>query len=184
MRHRKSIMAAAMLAAFGLVTAAHVGVSGNMEAMPQHLQASVVNATSAVKAMVWVDPPAHVAAVSVLSDAVVSTAQAAEVAKPEIVDHGPRATPALQPRAMVRKAAQSRAKAHRDQSAGRLDGTEVMRRHRLAQRRTRLFRASLTHRVPAASGVGEQAPAPAPAPKAADQSDPIRILIHGLGLDG
>jgi hypothetical protein len=32
--------------------------------------------------------------------------------------------------------------------------------------------------------VGEQAPAPAPAPKAADQSDPIRILIHGLGLDG
>lgn len=77
-----------------------------------------------------------------------------------------------------------RLKAHREQaSAERLRKAEALWRHRIAQRRMRLFQALLTRRVPTAPDVDERAPA-APPPKAAGQSDPIRILIHGLGLDG
>jgi hypothetical protein len=179
-------MAAAMLAAFGLVTAARIVHSGNPEAVPQHVKASALNATAPISAMVWVDPPARASALNALSNAVVTTAQAAEVARPENADlDEPRAAQALQPRAMVKKAAQSRAKAHRDQaSAVRLRKAEIPRRHMLAQRQMRLFQASLPRRTPIASDLSEQAPPPAPAPKTADQSDPIRILIHGLGLDG
>ncbi|MGH1569542.1 hypothetical protein ACRAWG_01295 [Methylobacterium sp. P31] len=177
-----------MLAAFGLVTAAHIVRSGNSEAVPQHEQAPALNAKAPVSAMAWIDPPAHA---STLSSAVVSSAQAAEVAEREDADTDePRATQALQPRAMVRKAAvrkaaKSRAIAHSDQaSTERPRKAEVPRRHRLAKRRMRLFQTSLTRRVPTTPEVDEQAPPPAPAPKAADQSDPIRILVHGLGLDG
>ncbi|MGH1574291.1 hypothetical protein ACRAWG_31175 [Methylobacterium sp. P31] len=184
MGHRKSILAAT-LAVFGLVAAAHIARSGKPEAVPEHVQAPALNAKPPVKAMAWVDPPARADALSVLSDAVVTTARATEVAKPEILDNQPRATQALQPKAVVRKATVSRAIAHGDQaSAERRRKAEVPRRHRMAQRRIRLFQASLTRRIPAAPDMDEQAPPPAPAPKAADQSDPIRILIHGLGLDG
>jgi cytochrome c556 len=186
MGHRKSILAAALLAAFGLGTAAHIVRSGSSEPVPQYGQAPILNARSTVSAMAWVNPPARASALSALSNAVVTTAQAAEVTRPENADaEEHQATQAIQRRATERKATAARLKAQRERVlAERLRRAKALLQHKLAQHRMRLFQASLTRRMPRAPKVGEQAPLPAPAPRAVDQSDPIRILIHGLGLDG
>lgn len=186
MEQRKSILAAAMLAAFGLGTAAHIVHSGGSEAVPQHGQAPALNAHAPISAIAWADPPAHSSALSALSNAVVTTAEAAEALKPETAGADePRTTQAMRSTALVRKAAIARLKAHRAQvSAERLWKAEALWRRRIAQRRMRVFQASMTRRVQTAPELVEQMPPPAPAPKAAVQSDPIHILIHGLGLDG
>lgn len=184
MHHR--FILAAMLAAPGLVAAAYIVRSGSSEAVPQRAQAPALNAKLPAKLMAWVDPPARASALKALSDAVVTTAQAEEVTRPGNADADERrATQALQRRIAERKATAVRLKAQRAQALSeRLRRAKALLQHKLAQRRMRLFQASLTRRVRKAPEAGEQASPPAPTPRAVDQSDPIRILIHGLGLDG
>lgn len=184
MAHRKSILAAT-LAVFGLAAAAHMARSGNPEAVPLHVQAPALQPKLPVSAMAWADPPAHPSALSALSNAVVTTAQAAEVVRPQNMDaNEPRTTQALRTTILARKAAIARLRARRAQaSAERLQKAEALWRHKLAQHRMRVFQASLTRRARSAPAANEQAP-PRPAPKAAVRSDPIHVFLHGLGLDG
>jgi hypothetical protein len=154
MEHFKSTLATAAIAAFGLVTAAHVLHPGNFE---RTTYPSRPVATVAPQASAWVNPPASL-----------PVAAPAEAPKPvaEMVAPLPVAwTSATVPPVEASPAPASRRK------------VSVAHRHRVAQKQARLRQAELAR--PAA----EAAPAAPVAPKAqANRIDPIGDIIRGLGL--
>lgn len=175
MEHYKSTLATAAVAAFGLVAAAHILHPGNYEDLPRHVRAPVMSAAAPSGAVAWVDPPARASAISALSNAVITAAQAAE-AEPTLSSQSVAVktteTAASRPEARVAVV-----------SAGQMQKPETLRRHKVVQRRTRVHQAALTRRVSRAPVVDEPASASEVAPKSGDRFDPIGTLIHGLGLD-
>ena len=168
MEHYRSTFATAAVAALGLIAAAHILHPGNYEDLPRHVRAPVVAVEAPTSTMAWVDPPAHASALSALSNAVITTAQAAEV------------RPVLAPQLIApSKPTTSLAPASTEQ----LRKTETLRRHKMAQHRTHVRQASLSRSALKSPVMDEQVPAPEAAPKVADRFDPIGSLIHGLGLD-
>lgn len=155
MEHFKSTLATAAIAAFGLVTAAHVLHPGNFE---RTTYPSRPVATVASQASAWVNPPASPvvsAPVAVAEPVAVTTAQAESVPVAWASATVPpvEATP---PQASRRK-------------------VSAAHRHRVAQKQSRLRQADLARPT--------TAPAAAPAPKAqASRIDPIGDIIRGLGL--
>ena len=175
MEHFKSTLATAAVAAFGLVAAAHILHPGNYEDLPRQVRAPVVSAEARASTMAWVDPPARAGAISVLSDAMITTAQAAEAGPtqaPQPTATTVAETPVSQPDVQEARA-----------SGEQLRKVEAPRRHRVAQRRIRVHQASLTRSSPRMSAAEEQPSAPEAPSKPANRFDPIGSLIHGLGLD-
>ncbi|MCJ2073070.1 hypothetical protein MKK75_30460 [Methylobacterium sp. J-030] len=175
MEHYKSTLATAAVAAFGLVAAAHILHPGNYEDLPRHVRAPIVSAEVPASTMAWIDPPARANAASAVSNAVITTAQAAEVAP----------TQAPQPTVvMVAETVASQPDAQEAHvSVEQLRKSEAPRRHKVAQRRIRVHQASLTSTAPRTPTVKEQVSAPDAPAQTADRFDPIGALIHGLGLD-
>ena len=157
MEHYKSTLATAAIAAFGLLTAAHVLHPGNYErtTYPSRPVAAV-----APQAAAWVNPPAN------LPVAEAAPAVEARVeARPEPI---PVAwTSAQAPLRMTEASPVSEPKRKMARA----------RRHTVAQRQARVRQAELTR--PAAQPA-EAAPAVQKAQ--AKRIDPIGDLIRGLGL--
>ena len=78
MERYKSTLATAAVAAFGLVAAAHILHPGNYEDPPRHVRTPIAAVEGPISTMAWVDPLAHASVSSALSNAVITTAQAAE----------------------------------------------------------------------------------------------------------
>ncbi len=163
MEHYRSTLATAGVALFGLVAAAHILHPGNDEGRLRGVQASVSRAEASGRSVARTSPQARADAFSAFSNAVVPAAQAAETASPGT------ATPA----------------SLKDQAIpGRLSGVEPTSRRRVAQRRLKVYQVSLTQKLSAnTANDGRMAAGGRPA-KSVDGVNPIRTLIHGLGLDG
>lgn len=181
MKRYKSILATATLAVFGFGAVARIPHAGISED-DRHVQAHSLNAPAPVGTMGWVNPPAHASALGTLSNAVITTAQAAEVAEREDAgDNRLRQTQAPQRAAAVRrKPAIARREAYNPTPATQLKA-KVSRPHKVAQRRIPVYQSSLKHKVPMVPVLEEQGRSPNP--RAAERFDPISNLIHGLGLD-
>ncbi|MCJ2048478.1 hypothetical protein [Methylobacterium sp. J-070] len=175
MEHYKSTLATAAVAAFGLVAAARILHPGNYEDLPRQVRTPAMIAEAPSGTVAWVNPPARTIAVSSLSNAVITTAQAAEV--------GP--TQAARPTAaIVADATSARPEVQPAQSSTeQVQKLVAPPRHKITQRRTRVHQASLTRSAPNKPAVEELSSAPEAPPKTSDRFDPIGSLIHGLGLD-
>ena len=161
MEHYKSTLATAAIAAFGLVTAAHVLHPGNYErtTYPSRPVAAV-----APQAAAWVNPPATlpVAEAAAPAAAPVPAREAAIASEPvpvawtsATVPLRAEASPTLEPRRKIVN----------------------VRRHKAAQRQARLRQAELAR--PVAQPIEA---APVAAKPQANRIDPIGDLIRGLGL--
>lgn len=176
MERYKSTLATAAVAAFDLVAAAHILHPGNYEDLPRHVLTPIAAVEGPISTMAWVDPPAHASASSALSNADITTAQAAE-------------SRSVAPQLMASELAASELAASKPvaslapASPEQLRKSAAQRRHKMAQRRTHMRQASLTRSAPKSPAIDEQVPALEAAPKVADRFDPIGSLIHGLGLD-
>ena len=171
MERYKSTLATAAVAAFGLVAAAHILHPGNYEDLPRHVRNPIAAVEGPISTMAWVDPPARASALDALSNAVITTAQAAE--------GRPIAPQLIASELAASKPVASLAPASPEQ----LRKFVAPRRHKMAQRRTHMRQASLTRSAPKSPAIDEQVPALEAAPKVADRFDPIGSLLHGLGLD-
>lgn len=172
MEHYKSTLATAAVAAFGLLAAAHILHPGNYQDLPRQVRASAVNAEAPSSTMSWVDPPERTGAVSAISSAVITSAQAAE------------ARSASAPASIAPEPAASKQVAQEAQvSTEPMRKSEALRRQKVAQRRARVHQAALVRKTPSAPAASELTPVPIEKPKSADRFDPIGNLIHGLGLD-
>ncbi|MCJ2134178.1 hypothetical protein MKK69_08925 [Methylobacterium sp. J-026] len=167
MEHYRSTLAIAGVAAFGLVAAAHILHPGNYEDLPRGVQASVSRAEAPVRSVAWTSPPARADALSALSNAVVPVAQAAEIASPGTASLASRRAALSDPA-----------------TPGRLSGIEATRRRRIAQRRFKVYQVALTQRLPANTAKDRRMAAHARPARSVEGFNPIRTLIHGLGLDG
>ncbi|MCJ2137051.1 hypothetical protein MKK69_23900 [Methylobacterium sp. J-026] len=116
----------------------------------------------------WVDPPARQSVSTALSGALIATAQAAEAApaQAQLSTAGPVAEAAPSPAAVqaVRK-------------------PDTSRRHKVVQRRIRTHQAALTRSARNEPAMDRPVSSPDQVQTAATRFDPIRALIHGLGLD-
>ncbi|MBE7203874.1 MAG: hypothetical protein INR70_39610 [Parafilimonas terrae] len=158
MEHFKSTLATAAIAAFGLVTAAHVLHPGNFErtTYPSRPVAAVAPQASAPQVSAWVNPPA-------------SLPVAAPVEAPKPVAETVAPLPVAWTSATVPPVEASPAPASRRK-------VSAAHRHRVAQKQACLRQAELAR--PAA----ETAPTPAAAKAQANRIDPIGDIIRGLGL--
>ena len=175
MEHYKSTLTTAAVAAFGLLAAAHLLHPGNYEDQPTRVRALGVGTPGASGVVAWVDPPARQSVSTALSGALIATAQAAEAAPAQTL------SPVAKPVAEAAPSPVDRQPVHA--SAEPVRKPDASRRRKVAQRRIRTHQAALTRSAQSEPALDRPVSAVEPARTAATRFDPIRALIHGLGLD-